>query len=207
METLNHKLNHDVIRLIHERLPCLIDRRRMGQVCHSLARGRRAQQPRPGTRPLPSILIPDADGPSFSGWVFLGFGEDADNAHRRLRLRTGGRIDLPYVIRRDGVLLDVFDVGMMVAATLSSPPENENCVAAAISSFGQMAGPRVPTFWRMGEHVAVMTTTGPEDIAGPSLEDVIHHNGAFHFLTAEENLHVYRSSMKTATAIWRYRLW
>uniref|UniRef100_A0A0E0DT65 Uncharacterized protein n=1 Tax=Oryza meridionalis TaxID=40149 RepID=A0A0E0DT65_9ORYZ len=56
----------NVLGLVHKRLPCLVDRRRMARVCRNRRVAVKPEQPRPGTRPLPSILVPGADGPSFA---------------------------------------------------------------------------------------------------------------------------------------------
>ncbi|KAF0919861.1 hypothetical protein E2562_032147 [Oryza meyeriana var. granulata] len=122
MEKLNHKLGHDEVRLIHKLLPCLVDRRRMGQVCHDWRFAIKEQQ-HPPLRPLPSILVPRGNGPSFScalagcathsfglplpdvarvacyfgaydgGWAFLAFGHFLDYA--LLSLHIGQLLHIP----------------------------------------------------------------------------------------------------------------
>ncbi|KAG8068282.1 hypothetical protein GUJ93_ZPchr0005g15697 [Zizania palustris] len=112
MDTARHNLSANVLRRIHKSLSCLVDRRRMDQICRSW-RAAVAPQQHPPKRPLPWILVPSADGPSFScalsgcathdlriprdglaaryfgaydgGWLFLAFGKTYDHAIVNLR--------------------------------------------------------------------------------------------------------------------------
>uniref|UniRef100_A0A0D9WHV4 KIB1-4 beta-propeller domain-containing protein n=1 Tax=Leersia perrieri TaxID=77586 RepID=A0A0D9WHV4_9ORYZ len=197
---LNHKLGEDALRLIHDRLPCLFDRRRMSRVCHCWCAAVKPHQ-HPPDRPLPPITFPLVRPRRL-------------RRHPRLRRRTApGRRPRRALLRRPRRRLGLRRLppnhGLRapqppqrrpiphpypyvswgtVAATLSSPPENEDCLAAAICyGWGEQSlttGPRIHTFWRTGPHAAARkrTKTATTKITSKSiLEDVIH----------EEDLHVF----------------
>jgi hypothetical protein len=104
-------LTADVLRLVHKRLPCLVDRRRMARVCRTwraaVLAGCATHAFRP---PLPAdARTARYFGAYDGGWVFVAFGQILDYA--LLSLRNGTRFHFP-------------DTGTdMVAATLSSPPD------------------------------------------------------------------------------------
>uniref|UniRef100_A0A0E0L3Y4 KIB1-4 beta-propeller domain-containing protein n=1 Tax=Oryza punctata TaxID=4537 RepID=A0A0E0L3Y4_ORYPU len=186
-----------------------------------LARRRQAAaEPPPLRRPLPWILVPRADGPSFScvlrgcgghgfrvpddaraaryfgaydgDWLFIAFGETY--RHKLLSLRDVQlRFRLPFFVRPDMTVVElgrpVPNIGMvMVAATLSSPSEDEDCVGAAIIAYWPFeVGRRTHAFWRVQsakdfpDQVATMGH-GPDAIDEPAWD---FHKGDFLFLTTE----------------------
>ncbi|CAL4934017.1 unnamed protein product [Urochloa decumbens] len=120
------------------------------------------------------------------GWLFLA--RDHIRRHALVNIRAvlpnknARFLDLPDALapslhhgRRDMVIL---------AATLSSSPNEHNCIGAGIvMQWELIAGQRQMAFWRMGDSVAMPLDT--EDICQSSLEveDVLYHDGSFHFLT------------------------
>uniref|UniRef100_A0A0E0L3Y1 KIB1-4 beta-propeller domain-containing protein n=1 Tax=Oryza punctata TaxID=4537 RepID=A0A0E0L3Y1_ORYPU len=84
-------LTTDILRLIHKRLPCLVDRRNMARVCHSWRAAVKGEQ-----HPLPWILggCRRHDFGTYSGgWLFLAFGNTPD--HGLLSLRSKNCFRLP----------------------------------------------------------------------------------------------------------------
>ncbi|KAG8086471.1 hypothetical protein GUJ93_ZPchr0010g7455 [Zizania palustris] len=124
------------------------------------------------------------------GWLFLTYGRTFGNM--LVNLRTERRFRLPDVIPSpSGADFPV----IMLAATLSSPPsdvEEDRCFGAAIvHCSSSMHGPRHIILWLMGHHQA-MRSIPPEQLdwifSQSEMEDVIYHNGAFHFLSTCKNI-------------------
>ncbi|KAJ1262746.1 hypothetical protein BS78_09G133600 [Paspalum vaginatum] len=116
--------------------------------------------------------------------------------HVLLNLRTGARCSVPREFRPELFCFRPSQpaasrVMSVLVATLSSAPDGDRCVGAAIvlcAPFDDRSRRQI-TFWRMGHQLAMP----PSDLmAGGEPEDVVYHDGAFLFLTAGEHLFVCR---------------
>ncbi|KAE8780635.1 hypothetical protein D1007_46216 [Hordeum vulgare] len=130
------------------------------------------------------------------GWIFLALGQT--NHHMLLNLHTNHRFLLPDSI---SVGFDGQDVPspmsmVITSATLSSSPTpNTQCFGAAIvdlNFFPHMIPQTQLAFWRMdgASHHRPVAMGFMGNLLDPwfRFEDVIHHEGAFHFLTDTEHV-------------------
>ncbi|KAK8457595.1 hypothetical protein SEVIR_3G215000v4 [Setaria viridis] len=202
----------DIVLEIFRRVPCAIDRVNMATACHSwLAELADAPAAPPQ---LPSLLLPSADvtgvycylsgrrdhnkftaltGPrhfgSYDGsWSFLAYGQT--HGHRLLNIRTGESHAVPDVLEDDHD--DQIHSMVILAATLSFPPDRLNCVAAGIVTYQPDAdAPRRRhfAFWRLRGEVASCNVV-PDPLVGHGLEleDVVYHSDSFHFLSQGEDI-------------------
>ncbi|EES08289.1 uncharacterized protein LOC8071552 [Sorghum bicolor] len=146
-----------------------------------------------------TILPPGARfvGSYDGAWIFLYFDETHTHTHRLLNLRTGQARMLPEALVRvrEGHRF-VYSM-VMLAATLSSSPDDSNCVGATIiarerdqapDEFLQHPFNRWIVFWRMGWKLAHQlvavgdVAAAVDDLALCLTEDVVYHDGAFHVL-------------------------
>ncbi|CAL5096312.1 unnamed protein product [Urochloa decumbens] len=117
------------------------------------------------------------------GWLFLTYGQSC--GHGLINLRTREGLDLPDEAIGWGGLASRHPIFIRVA-TLSAPPAAplEGCVAAAIVTDltpRHFFGPTRITLWRMGSRLGSC-------LFQFEAEDVIYHDGAFHFLSDEGDL-------------------
>jgi hypothetical protein len=209
-------LDIKLVTEIMNRVPCPIDRARMAAVCQAWLAA--VAQAEPSTFQLPSLLLPPADvtgvycylsgcrehnmlplplplhGPRYfgsydGGWFFLACYHSC--AHRLLNIRTGDCRALPDVLERHA---DHKVHSMVIlAATLSSPPDHQHWIAAAIVTYQpDLNGPhrRHFAFWRAGDKVALDCDVLPAALVGPGweLEDVACYRDSFHFLTKDGHI-------------------
>uniref|UniRef100_M8C645 KIB1-4 beta-propeller domain-containing protein n=1 Tax=Aegilops tauschii TaxID=37682 RepID=M8C645_AEGTA len=134
------------------------------------------------------------------GWIFLALGKT--NRHMLLNLHINQHFLLPDSISMGFVGWYVQNPISMVilSATLSSSPTtNTECFGAAIVdlSFLPHTNPRTQlAIWRMDganhHHPVAMGFIGNCLDPWSRFEDVIHHKGAFHFLTDTEPVIAYK---------------
>ncbi|XP_062179512.1 uncharacterized protein LOC133884180 [Phragmites australis] len=204
---------------IVRRVPCEEDRVHMAVVCRSWHAALAKLDPPPP--PLPCLLLPSDDltrtycilsgcrshhqyhdqvgvryfGSYDGGYIFVAL--DQTRRHRLVDLSTGGIHILPDVVcpRYHPSVQHVHNM-VILAATLSSPPDDPDSVAAGIVTYQRDGdGPRHRryAFWRMGAGVAFDTmpphNPDPTD-PNSAVEDVVYRNEAFHFLTHGEDIDV-----------------
>ncbi|KAL6906149.1 hypothetical protein ACP4OV_003756 [Aristida adscensionis] len=210
-------LHDDTLHEVVRRLPCRPDRDRMAEVCGpwhlALAR-----LPAPPPQ-LPWLLLP-SDGVeptrvacvidgcvvrhrftaahaarllgSYSGgWLFVALEQTRGHALVHLRTRDPQRSvrPIPDMLSRPGGQHP--EKLVILAATLSSPPDRGDCIGAAIvATWDFTSGPRQVVFWRMGDVVAVDAMLLAQGDPRLEAEDVVYFKGAFHFLTVGEHLRV-----------------
>ncbi|KAL5203460.1 hypothetical protein ABZP36_014412 [Zizania latifolia] len=79
---------------------------------------------------------------------------------------------------------------VIVAATLSSQPNEQGCIAGGILKFNSPREARCIAFWRMASRVFFKIIWPGALRLSVEEEDVIYCKGAFHFLTPEEHIRV-----------------
>ncbi|KAL6868121.1 hypothetical protein ACP4OV_014966 [Aristida adscensionis] len=121
----------------------------------------------------------------------------ATRLHRLLNLRTGNVWALPRGFRPFNDDLRPSEDMVILAATLSAPPGDRDCVAAAIVAYwppppdpkkpapagNVFLGRRRLVLWRMGAMVALDFSPGRRTEEEFEPEDVVYHDGAFRVLT------------------------
>uniref|UniRef100_K3ZFJ5 KIB1-4 beta-propeller domain-containing protein n=1 Tax=Setaria italica TaxID=4555 RepID=K3ZFJ5_SETIT len=212
-------LPHAALREIVRRVPCAVDRGSMAGACRSW-RARLADLP-PPPPPLPWLVLPSGGSTRFycalsgcvhhyetnapphgarffgsheGAWLFLAFNQNTD--HELVNLRADRTFLIPdkYRLQQDGPLAAAHDDMVILAAALSSPPDQGKCVGACIISRWPA---NVPTlrrfaFWHVefgGDADAYDLMPDP-DPTPPHLqvEDVLCYQGAFYFLTQGEHI-------------------
>jgi hypothetical protein len=194
-----------VIEMVN-RLPCAMDRARMTAVCQAWLAAIAHAQPLPFQ--LPSLLLPPADvtdvycylsggcrdhsmlpGPRHfgsydGGWIFFAYGQTS--LHRMINIRTRERRALPDMI--EGLAAHGTPSMVILAATLSFPPDHPKCVAAGIVTYKPhlLEAPRRRhfAFWCLGSKVATCDVAVPAPVGlAWQQEDVVYYRDSFHFLT------------------------
>ncbi|CAL4901741.1 unnamed protein product [Urochloa decumbens] len=201
----------DLVAEIARCLPCVADRVRAARACRAWLQGvlmdpcplqlpwlllpyqSAAALPPGATRTasffcflcnrIHRVAVPDDTGDARffgaypGGWLFLAYGQS--RRHGLVNLRTQESLDLPdeaFTLGGSASQHPVF----IRAAVLSAPPDPlEGCIAAAIVTDltpEYLVGPMHITLWRMRSRLASC-------LFQFDAEDVIYHDGAFHFLS------------------------
>ncbi|XP_052156936.1 uncharacterized protein LOC127774690 [Oryza glaberrima] len=137
------------------------------------------------------------------GWLFIAVGGQA-RRQALLNLKIDGfqTLDLPNLARVNSVYPNEVNPNgdremAIVAATLSCQPTEQGCIVAGIieSSPNLVAVGHVTrsiAFWRMGDQVVLPVFWALEKdnplMWLEEVEDLLCHNGAFHFLTRVEDV-------------------
>ncbi|RCV16473.1 hypothetical protein SETIT_3G141100v2 [Setaria italica] len=223
----------DLVAEIARRVPCLTDRVRAARACRTWLEGA-LKDPCPLKIPwllLPADALPpdairrasffcvlcnrahrvavpnDMGGARFfgaypGGWLFLAYGQSC--RHGLINLRTHESLYLPdNAVTFDESASNRNHPMLIRAATLSAPPAPlEGCVAAAIVTDltpDYFFDPVHITLWRMGSRLG--STMFQFDA-----EDVIYHNGAFHFLSQHGDLLICRPEFQDEAPLERLQV-
>ncbi|KAJ1284243.1 hypothetical protein BS78_03G190300 [Paspalum vaginatum] len=148
----------------------------------------------------PTVLPPGARccGAYEGGWVMVDFGEMG--RHALVNVVTGVELSLPSSLATQRLPGDpVPEKSKVIAAALSSSPEDPHCKAVIISASWRdpapgavaAAPPPRPRFiaaqWNIGSGQAEVIPH-----ALPEAEDVVYHGGAFNLLTPGDHLLIFK---------------
>uniref|UniRef100_A0A0E0L531 F-box domain-containing protein n=1 Tax=Oryza punctata TaxID=4537 RepID=A0A0E0L531_ORYPU len=140
------------------------------------------------------------------GWLFLAVGGQAQRqALLNIKINGVQTLDLPNLARVNEVYPGEVNPNRdremaIVAATLSCQPTEQGCIVAGIIESSPYLVPdghvvRSIAFWRMGDQVVlpVIWALWALEEENPLMrleeaEDLLFHNGAFHFLTRVEDV-------------------
>uniref|UniRef100_A0A0D9YFN4 KIB1-4 beta-propeller domain-containing protein n=1 Tax=Oryza glumipatula TaxID=40148 RepID=A0A0D9YFN4_9ORYZ len=186
-----------LVREIATRLPCKFDRVHFAAVCRSWRESLEQLAPLPRDYATHPAVVPDwvryarYIGAYDDGWVFLSTAPPQGPQHHLLldTYQFDRHINLPdaFIEHHTGALLPL----SIVAAALSFYPDVDGrCVFAGIINVGPVPqGRPMIAFWRIFDPVVPGLFSGP---LNPRREwdavDVVHHHGAFHFLTQGEHI-------------------
>ncbi|BAC03261.1 P0490D09.13 [Oryza sativa (japonica cultivar-group)] len=163
-----------LVREIATRLPCKFDRVHFAAVCRSWRESLEQLAPLPRSPALPFLILPLAEGPAVSCIL-------SDYA-------THPAVVPDWV--RYARYIGAYDDGWVFLSTAPPQDVDGRCVFAGIINVGPVPqGRPMIAFWRIFDPVVPGLFSGP---LNPRREwdavDVVHHHGAFHFLTQGEHI-------------------